>query len=63
MKKNVTTIKITFIKDHGRNHNWFCDNILMLRTARNVGDTENINNTVLSNLRRWTSNVSFEIIK
>ena len=40
MKRNTKTIKITYIKNHGRNHEIFCNNILMLRTARNVGDIE-----------------------
>jgi len=52
MKKNVTRIRITFIKDHGKGHELFCDKTLMLRTAREVGDEENVNNYVLCQLKR-----------
>lgn len=48
---NKTTIKITQIQDHGRNHDMYCDKVLMLRNARHPGDTEVVNNYVLSKLR------------
>lgn len=48
---NKTTIKITWIQDHGRIHDMYCDKVLMLRNARHSGDTEVVNNYVLSKLR------------
>lgn len=57
---NKRMIEITAIKDYGRNHELYCSQVLGLRKARNVGDKETINNTVLGNLRR--ENISFTII-
>lgn len=51
--KNKKTIQITFIKDHGRNHEYFCNDILLLRHARNVGDIETVNHFVISVLNRY----------
>ena len=62
MKTNKKTIKIISIKDHGKNHNWFCENVLMLRTAKHPNDVEIINHTVLGNLRRFPSDITFEIL-
>lgn len=63
MKQNKTKIRITYIEDHGRNHDFWCDRCLMLRTARRVGDEEIVNNTVLGNLKRWNRVVGIEIVK
>ena len=60
--KNKHAIKIVYIKDMGRNHNQFCDQVLMLRTARKINDIEVVNNTVLSRLRNHSSVIKFEII-
>lgn len=59
---NKTTIRIISIADHGRNHDMFCNRILMLRKARKSGDVETVNNTVLGALRRNPNEVKFEII-
>lgn len=61
--RNKTRIKITYIKDMGRNHDQWCDTCLFLRTARKVGDEEVINNFVLGKLRNMSSYISFEIVK
>lgn len=50
--RNKTRIKITHIKNYGRFHNQFCDLVLGLRSARNVGDEEVVNNNVISMLNR-----------
>lgn len=60
--KNKHIIKIVEIKDMGRVHNQFCDQVLLLRTARRVNDIEVINNTVLSRLRNYSSVIKFEIL-
>ena len=60
---NKKKIRITKIENHGKNHDWFCDKVLMLRKARQVGDVEVVNHTVLSVLCRNYSVVEFEIIK
>lgn len=52
MKTNKTKIQITYIKNYGRNHELYCDKVLMLRKARKVGDKEIVNNTQLSALKR-----------
>jgi hypothetical protein len=61
-KRNVTRIKITWLADMGRSKELFMDTVLMLRHARNVGDEENVNNTVLAALKRHPSRIKFEII-
>ena len=61
-KRNVTRIKITWLADMGRSKEVFMDTVLMLRHARNVGDEESVNNTVLSALRRHPNRIKFEII-
>lgn len=61
--KNKHKIIITYIKDHGKFHNQFCDSVLMLRHARKIGDIEIINNTVLSKLKNFESEIKFEILK
>ena len=61
--KNKKTIQITFIKDHGRNHEMFCDKILLLRTARNVGDIETVNHYVISILNCYKSDVEYIEVK
>ena len=50
--KNKRTIEITEIKNYGRFHDQYCNTVLMLRTARNVGDKEVVNNFVYSVLKR-----------
>ena len=57
--KNKKTIRITFIKDHGRNHEYFCNDILLLRHARNVGDIETVNHFVISVLNRYKSDIEY----
>ena len=61
-KRNVTRIKITWLADMGRSKELFMDTVLMLRHARNVGDEENVNNTVLAALKRHPDRIKFEII-
>ena len=61
MNKNTKLIRITKIKDFGRNHNLFCDKTLLLRQARRVGDTETINHYQYSVLKRMKgSDFDFE---
>lgn len=61
---NKRTIKITKIADFGRNHEMYCDKVLMLRKARKVGDMEVVNNTVLGRLNDMRGdNFDFEVIK
>lgn len=50
--RNKTKIKIIHIKNYGRCHEQFCDVVLGLRYARNVGDEEVVNNRVLGMLNR-----------
>lgn len=59
---NVTRIRITWLADMGRNKEMIMNNLLRLRKARNVGDEEVVNNTVLSALRRYPSYIQFEVI-
>lgn len=49
---NKRTIEITEIKNHGRFHDQYCNTVLMLRKARNIGDRETVNNYVYSILKR-----------
>lgn len=62
VKKNVTRIRITGLADMGRNKELIMDKLLMLRHARNVGDEENVNHTVLGALRRYGNYIQFEIV-
>lgn len=50
----MKTIKITKM-EYGRNAGIFCDKVLKLRFAKNIGDTEKVNNYVLGVLRRNVS--------
>lgn len=59
---NKKIIRITKIQDHGRCHEQWCDQVLMLRYARRAGDTEVVNHTQLGALRRHPSDVTFEIV-
>lgn len=59
-KKNTKLIRIIDIRDYGRNHELFCNNNLLLRTARKPGDIERVNHTVLGCLNR--AGVKYEII-
>lgn len=59
-KKNTKLIRIIDIRDYGRNHELFCSNNLLLRTARKPGDIERVNHTVLGCLNR--AGVKYEII-
>ena len=61
-RKNVRRIRITALADMGRNKELFMSKVLMLRHARNVGDEENVNNTVLGALKRNGSRIKFEIV-
>ena len=53
-RKNVTRIRITgiFTNWQGKMRERYLDETLLLRTARQVGDEENVNNNVLGRLRR-----------
>ena len=62
-KKNVTRIRITSLKDMGKNKDLFMDKCLKLRHARNVGDEENVNMTVLGALRRYKDCITFDIVQ
>lgn len=62
MGRNKTRIMITSINDHGRSHNLFCESVLMLRKARQVGDIEVVNNTQLGCLKRNSNEVQFEVL-
>ena len=46
----------------GRNKELIMNKLLMLRHARNVGDEENVNHTVLGALRRHGNYIQFEIV-
>lgn len=59
---NKKIIRITSIEDYGRNHEMFCDKVLMLRYARRAGDTEVVNHTQLGALKRNPRSVKFEIV-
>lgn len=53
-------IRITAIRDFGRNQDLYCKNSLLLRTARKVGDEEVVNNFVIGRLKE--QNVGFEFV-
>lgn len=63
-RKNVTRIRITGIITNwqGRMRDRYMNETLLLRTARKVGDEENVNNYVLGILNRAQENgqISFE---
>lgn len=64
MKVNKKKIRIVRIADHGRNHEMYCDKVLLLRNARKAGDTEVVNHYVLGVLKRMQgSDFEFEIIE
>ena len=48
--KNKRLIEIISIPCMGKNHEFYCDKILLLRTARKAGDREVVNNYVISKL-------------
>lgn len=54
-RTNKTRIRITEIQNHGIHHDMWCDRVLWLRKARQVGDEEVVNNTVLGKLREHQS--------
>lgn len=64
MARNKTKIRIVEIENHGRCHDMWCDRILWLRKARQVGDEEVVNNTVLGKLKEAQNqgHLQFEII-
>lgn len=62
-RNNVRRIRITALANMGRNKELIMDRVLMLRHARNVGDEENVNNTVLSALKRNSSMIKFEFVE
>lgn len=61
---NRTKIRITVIKTHwqGKMRDRFMNETLFLRTARNVGDEETVNNFVLGQLRKHqqSGEITFE---
>lgn len=61
---NRTKIRITGIKTHwqGKMRDRFMNETLFLRTARNVGDEETVNNFVLGQLRKHqqSGEITFE---
>lgn len=62
--KNKVKIQITHIKNMGRNHEYFCNNILLLRKARQVGDIEVVNHYQLGILNRWKGEqIDFEKVQ
>lgn len=61
--KNTVRIKIIWLADMGRNKGQIMDSLLHLRHAREVGDEENINHSVLGVLRRFPNYIQFEIVK
>ena len=62
-RNNVRRIRITALANMGKNKELIMDRVLMLRHARNVGDEENVNNTVLSALKRNSSMIEFEFVE
>ena len=62
-RNNVRRIRITALADMGRNKELIMDRVLMLRHARNIGDEENVNNTVLGALRRNSNMIEFEFVE
>lgn len=60
--KNKAVIKITKIKDFGRNHDRYCERVLTLRKARRVGDTEMVNHYQLGTLSRMRGE-GFDFVK
>jgi hypothetical protein len=63
MRRNVTRIRITSINIGDKAKEQFMDKTLLLRHARNVGDEENVNNTVLGRLRNYPSLITFETVE
>ena len=63
-RRNVKRIRITGLGGAclGRHKDWYMDQHLMLRYARNVGDEESVNHYVLGVLRRHPYEIQFEII-
>lgn len=46
----------------GRNKELIMDKLLKLRKAREVGDVESVNNTVLGALKRNSQYIQFEVL-
>lgn len=61
-RKNVTKIRITGLPPQaiGRNKELYMGQYAMLRTAREIGDEEVVNNYVLSHLK--DKGIEFEIV-
>lgn len=63
-KRNVTRIRLTgiFTDWQGKMRERYMDETMLLRTARKVGDEENVNNYVLGILKRHQDmgQISFE---
>lgn len=63
-KRNVTRVRITAINVswQGKMLDRYMDQTLLLRTARRVGDEENVNNCVLGRLndRKRHGEIDFE---
>lgn len=52
------------MKDMGRNHEYFCNNVLLLRTDGKVGDIEVVNHYQLGVLNRWKGEqINFEKVQ
>lgn len=62
-RNNVRRIRITALANMGKNKELIMDRVLMLRHARNVGDEENVNNTVLGALKRNSNMIEFEFVE
>lgn len=60
-----TRIKITGIYTSwkGKMRDWYMNETLLLRTARKVGDEENVNNYVLGQLNRHKSFGEIDFVK
>lgn len=67
MARNKTRIRLTAINTYwtGGYRELYMKRVLMLRTARNVGDEETVNNYVLGQLNKHqeTGEISFEKIR
>ncbi len=65
MARNVTRIRITAINTswRGAMRERYMNETLLLRTARNVGDEENVNNYVLGQLNRYMDFWEIDFVK
>lgn len=63
MAKNIQTIKIISSPLDAKTLAVYCERLFGLRTARAIGDTENVNHTVLGKLQNNSAHINFEILK